>query len=216
MEPSSSFDNRTYPVLENFWKSVVQEPKAPNPRKYNENVVLESPALYRSESPCNCRHASTHMFKAYEIQKTIEMANAGAAKWRDIKGPSDSEIGDEQDGQALSDTSDSCESLIKYLNPTHATSRRGICQSRGDANYQGPCWIQARTRQNILTTLYLTFLTRSRPISVHSRYPSIYHGSLPSVPYSLYNDCFSVAYCHFLVAYPVNRFLILPVYTPHI
>jgi hypothetical protein len=55
----------------------------------------------------------THMFKDYEIQQTMKMAKAGAAKWRNVKGPSDSEPGDEQDGQELSDTSDSCESPIK-------------------------------------------------------------------------------------------------------
>jgi hypothetical protein len=58
-------------------------------------------------------HASTHMSKDYEIQNTIEMAKVGAAKWRDGKGSSNTEVSDEQDGQAPSDTSDSCEPLIK-------------------------------------------------------------------------------------------------------
>jgi len=42
--------------------------------------------------------------------------------------------------------------LSNPSNPIHITSRRGICQSRSDASYQGPCWTQARTRQNVLTT----------------------------------------------------------------
>jgi len=96
--------------LENFWKSVIEKPDAPNPRKYRGNKVIDSPAPYRSKFLCTFRHASTDTSKDYEIQNTMEMSKMGAAKWRDS-----TDVGDEQDGQALSDTSDSCELLIKSI-----------------------------------------------------------------------------------------------------